>query len=58
MRLMILTRSGIDYARLWTQKSGVLDVPVQRGIEVAQPGKAPQLEILSGLRPGDRLLAP
>ncbi|MCP5410611.1 MAG: efflux RND transporter periplasmic adaptor subunit [Alphaproteobacteria bacterium] len=53
---LIVTRSGIDYARLWTQKNGALDVPVQRGMEI--PGKTPQLEILSGLKLGDRLLKP
>lgn len=53
---LIITRSGIDYARVWTPRGGALDVPVQRGME--QPGKPPQLEILSGLKPGDRLLKP
>jgi RND family efflux transporter MFP subunit len=52
---MIVTRSGIDYARLWT-KSGVLDVPVQRGREISQAGMPDRLEILSGLKPGDKLL--
>lgn len=54
----ILTRSGIDYAKVWTAKDGALDVPVQRGQEMASGGKAPQLEILAGLAPGDRLLKP
>lgn len=54
---LITTRAGIDYAKVWTP-GGVLDVPVQRGEEHAAPGKPPQLEILSGLSPGDRLLKP
>lgn len=55
---LIVTRAGIDYARLWTARDGTLDVPVQRGREVIVPGKPAQVEILSGLKPGDRLVAP
>lgn len=55
---LITTRAGIDYARLWTPDAGALDVPVQRGEEIAQNGKPPALEILSGLKAGDRLLPP
>ena len=55
---LITTRFGIDYAKVWAQSTGAMDVPVQRG----QPSLTPQmpdgLEILSGLKPGDRLLAP
>lgn len=54
---LITTRAGIDYAKLLTP-AGALDVPVQRGEEHATPGKPSQLEILSGLHPGDRLLKP
>lgn len=54
---LITTRSGIDYARLETGE-GAVDVPVQRGQEIQQPGHAAELEILSGLEPGDRLLPP
>ncbi len=54
----ILTRSGIDYAKLWTAKAGAIEVPVQRGAEQVVPGKPPELEILSGLSAGDRLLKP
>lgn len=52
---LIITRSGIDYARVWTKAGGALDVPVQRGQGSGTPA---QLEILSGLQPGDRLLKP
>jgi RND family efflux transporter MFP subunit len=55
---LIVTRSGIDYARVWTAKEGAIDVPVQRGMESDGPGKQVQLEILSGLQAGDRLLKP
>lgn len=54
---LITTRAGIDYARVWTG-TGAMDVPVQRGQAHAVPGQQPQLEILSGLNPGDRLLKP
>ena len=56
---LIVTRSGIDYARLWTAKNGAIDVPVQRGRGTVHAGQCPTaLEILSGLKPGDRLLKP
>jgi RND family efflux transporter MFP subunit len=55
---LIIARSGIDYAKVWTARSGALDVPVQRGQEHALPGKPVMLEILSGLNAGDRLLKP
>ena len=52
---LIVTRSGIDYARVWMKANGAMDVPVQRGQESGTPA---ELEILSGLQPGDRLLKP
>ena len=55
---LIVTRSGIDYARVWTKDGGAIEVPVQRGEEISKPGKPTELEILSGLRAGDRLLKP
>lgn len=54
---LIVTRAGIDYARLW-YGGGVVDVPVQRGEELAREGRPAGLEILSGLKAGDRLLKP
>jgi RND family efflux transporter MFP subunit len=54
----VFTRSGIDYVRLWTPKNGAVDVPIQRGVEQVSPGKPATLEILSGLKDGDRLLKP
>ena len=55
---LIVTRSGIDYAKVWNRKDGAIDVPVQRGEERVAPDGQAELEILSGLQPGDRLLKP
>lgn len=55
---LLVTRSGIDYARLWRKDGPPLTVPVQRGQARARAGIADGVEILSGLRPGDRLIAP
>jgi len=55
---LIRTRAGIDYAKVWTAKDGAIEVPVQRGQDMAGAGKAPQVEIIAGLAPGDRLLKP
>lgn len=55
---LIATRSGIDYARIWTVPGGALDVPVQRGRAHTRKGESAQAEILSGLAAGDRLLKP
>lgn len=55
---LIVTRYGIDYARLWTAHDGTVDIPVQRGRELPSPAMPDGLEILSGLKPGDRLLPP
>ncbi len=54
----ITTRFGLDYARILDEKGGTMDVPVQRGQEYPTPEMASGLEILSGLRPGDRLVHP
>lgn len=55
---LIVTRSGIDYARVWTRAGGSLEVPVQRGQAHVRRGQPTRLEILSGLAVGDRLLKP
>ncbi len=55
---LVTTRYGIDYVRLWTARTGAMDVPVQRGEERPRPQMPGGLEILSGLNPGDRLLRP
>jgi RND family efflux transporter MFP subunit len=55
---LIVTRSGIDYVRLWLKDGPVLDVPVQRGQLLHSPHGSRRIEILSGLTQGDRLLKP
>ena len=55
---LIATRYGIDYARIWTPSEGSFDVPVQRGQAFPRPQLPNGIEILSGLKPGDRLLHP
>jgi RND family efflux transporter MFP subunit len=54
---LVFTRAGIDYAKVWADGVAV-DVPVQRGQEIDRPGRPAALEILSGLKTGDRLLKP
>ena len=54
----IVTRFGIDYARIRTDSKGIIDVPVQRGRELPRPDMPDALEILSGLRAGDVLVRP
>lgn len=55
---LIVTRAGIDYAKLRLGNGEVIDVPVQRGQEIHAPKQRDRIEILSGLAPGDRLLKP
>ena len=54
----IITRFGIDYARLRDDKGASIDVPVQRGRAQPRPDLPDALEILSGLEPGDVLVRP
>jgi len=54
----ILTRFGIDYARVRVNDKTIIDVPVQRGREQPRPDMPDALEILSGLKPGDILVRP
>lgn len=54
----IVTRFGIDYARLREDDRIVIDVPVQRGREMPRPDMPDALEILSGLKAGDVLVRP
>ena len=55
---LLTTRFGIDYARLWQKNGPALDVPVQRGESHWAAHMTDGVEVLSGLAPGDRLLAP
>lgn len=54
----IVTRFGMDYARVRTDADGVTDVPVQRGRQLPRPDMPDALEILSGLKAGDVLVRP
>ncbi len=54
----IITRFGIDYARVRKNAEAVIDVPVQRGRELPRPDMPDALEILSGLKAGDVLVRP
>ncbi len=54
----IVTRFGIDYARIRQNEKNAIDVPVQRGRELPRPDMPDALEILSGLKTGDVLVRP
>ncbi len=54
----IVTRFGLDYARLRRPDGTIIDAPVQRGRERPRPDMPDALEILSGLQPGDVLVQP
>jgi RND family efflux transporter MFP subunit len=54
----ILTRFGIDYARMRSHAGALIDVPLQRGRPLPQPEMPDALEILSGLKAGDVLVRP
>ncbi|MDO8879114.1 MAG: efflux RND transporter periplasmic adaptor subunit [Pseudolabrys sp.] len=54
----IVTRFGIDYARVGADGKTAVDVPVQRGRDQPRPDMPDALEILSGLKAGDVLVRP
>lgn len=54
----IMTRFGLDYARLRNSDGTIADAPVQRGQAQPRPDMPDALEILSGLKPGDVLVQP
>lgn len=54
----ISTRFGIDYATLQIDDQKSINVPVQRGRAQPTPDIPDGLEILSGLKAGDRLVRP
>jgi len=53
----ITTRFGVDYVKVRTAGNDI-DVPVQRGRELPRPDLPDGIEILSGLKAGDRLVKP
>jgi multidrug efflux pump subunit AcrA (membrane-fusion protein) len=54
----ITTRFGVDYARVQAADGTIAEVPIQRGRELPRPGETDGIEILSGLKSGDRLVLP
>lgn len=54
----LTTRFGVDYVRVRRDGPASIDVPVQRGRPLPRPQMPDGVEILSGLRAGDVLLAP
>lgn len=52
----VATRFGIDYVAMRKPDGGVIDVPVQRGRDRPWPEKSGEIEILSGVLPGDVLV--
>src|SRR5450631_1513601 len=54
----VVTRFGIDYARVRKDDKTAIDVPVQRGRDLPRPDMPDALEILSGLKSGDVLVRP
>jgi RND family efflux transporter MFP subunit len=55
---LITTRFGVDYVKIKGADGSHRDVPVQRGRELPRPNMPDGIEILSGLRAGDRLVMP
>lgn len=55
---LVTTRFGVDYVRLQAAGGTVIDVPVQRGRALPRPDQVDGIEILSGLKAGDRLVRP
>jgi RND family efflux transporter MFP subunit len=56
-RALVRTRYGADYVRLVRPGGAVLDAPVQIGGEAPLADGGGGVEVLSGLRAGDRLVA-
>jgi RND family efflux transporter MFP subunit len=55
---LVSTRFGVDYVRLQLDSREATDVPVQRGRPHPTPEMSDGLEILSGIKAGDRLVRP
>ena len=54
----ITTRFGVDYVKIRNAEKQDMDVPVQRGRALPRPDLPDGIEILSGLKAGDRLVKP
>jgi hypothetical protein len=49
-------RFGLDYVRILNSDDQPIDVVVQLGQALKGPGSAPEVEILTGVKPGDRIV--
>lgn len=54
----IVTRYGVDYARLVRAGGAVIEAPLQRGAPAPTEAVPDGIEILSGLEPGDIIVPP
>jgi RND family efflux transporter MFP subunit len=54
----LTTRFGVDYVKLHRDGAADIEVPVQRGRELPRPDLPDGIEILSGLKAGDKLVKP
>ncbi len=54
----IVTRYGADYVRLSRPGGVVIEAPIQRGAPTPTDEVPDGIDVLSGLRPGDRILPP
>lgn len=54
----VTTRFGVDYVRVIREGDATIDVPIQRGRALPRPDLPDGIEVLSGLRPNDRLVKP
>jgi hypothetical protein len=57
-RELTFKRFGLDYVRLLNAEGQPIDVVVQLGQPLNRNGSADDVEILSGLKPGDRIVKP
>jgi RND family efflux transporter MFP subunit len=54
----IFRRFGLDYVRLLRSDGGTDDIVVQPGQTVRAEGEGSEIEILAGVKPGDKLVRP
>lgn len=54
----VFRRYGLDYVRLAGANGGSSDIVVQLALPVEDGGVSPTVEILAGVKPGDRLVRP
>ena len=57
-RDLTFKRFGLDYVRLLNGEGRPIDVVVQLGQSLSGSGSADEVEVLSGVKPGDRIVKP